>query len=155
LILIRIWEAQKHDPDPQHCKQLLIILGQTKLPTLKLTSVKICMGFFVFSAGIPSVQTNMDQSSVKCPVCQRLFKQRRYMERHLRLLHGTKGAAAAPGNTADQGPCVTELPSNGVMSSQWDNVVTFVWPPVHQGTELAISSKILSLSGVFFNNHSW
>ncbi len=31
------------------------------------------------------------------------------MERHLRLLHGTKGAAATPGNTADQGPRVKEL----------------------------------------------
>jgi hypothetical protein len=36
-------------------------------------------------------------------------------------------------------------PSNGVMSSQSDNVVTFVWPPVHQGLELETRSKILSL----------
>jgi hypothetical protein len=83
------------------------------------------MGFFAFSAGIrPSVQTNMEQSSVKCPVCQRPFKQRRYMERHLRLLHGTKGAAAAPGNTAHQGPRVTRFTRqmglcrhSGIMSS--------------------------------------
>jgi hypothetical protein len=35
--------------------------------------------------------------------------------------------------------------SNGVMSSQSNNVVTFVWPPVHQNIELEIHSKILSL----------
>ncbi len=80
--------------------------------TLISVQIQFLWDSSLVSAGFPpSVQTNMDQSSVKCPVCQRPFKQRRYMERHLRLLHGTKGAAAtAPGNTAHQGPRVTELP---------------------------------------------
>jgi hypothetical protein len=49
-------------------------------------------------------------------------------------------------------------PSNGVMSSQSDNVVTFVWPPVHQGLELATRSKILLLRRGLWNflkNLSW
>jgi hypothetical protein len=37
------------------------------------------------------------------------------------------------------------VPSNGVMSSQAYNVVTFAWPPVHQGIEQETRSRILPL----------
>jgi hypothetical protein len=52
-------------------------------------------------------------------------------------------------------PCLpwrrTVQPSNGLMSSQSDNVVTFVWPPVQQGIELETRSKILSLRRGMWN----
>jgi hypothetical protein len=40
---------------------------------------------------------------------------------------------------------INKVPSNGVMSSQSDNVVTFVWPPFHQGIEPETNFMILSL----------
>ncbi len=43
------------------------------------------------------------------------------------------------------------VPSNGVMSSQSDNVVTFDWPPVHQGIEPETNFKILSLRRGLYN----
>jgi hypothetical protein len=41
-------------------------------------------------------------------------------------------------------PCSME-PSNGVMSSQSNNVVTFVWSPIYKGIMLETRSKIISL----------
>jgi hypothetical protein len=43
------------------------------------------------------------------------------------------------------------IPSNGVMSSQADNVVTFVWPPVHQEFELETRARILSVRRGLWN----
>ena len=55
---------------------------------------------------------------------------------------GTVNVAMSAGGGSGQN---IQVPSNGVISSQSDNVVTFDWPPVHQKIAQETRFKILWL----------